>query len=203
MTLHPSPGTDHARPLIVTLATDAATQDSLNALRKAHFPKERSYLDAHVTLFHALPGDDEHAVRESLTSLCAHWQPFPLEWGAPSRHGRVVLVNLVAGLGPLAACHTALRRRWLPRLSNQDKQGFKAHVTILNKTDEEHARRVFDELTKRLPHARQGEAVGLDLWRYMGGPWEHLERFKFEGYQVKPQLAVDTTSTDEFPALGR
>src|SRR6476469_7699644 len=49
---------DH-RPLIVTLLLDDAAQQRFDALRTAHFPAERNHLAAHVTLFHALPGEQE------------------------------------------------------------------------------------------------------------------------------------------------
>lgn len=198
----PHSGDPSTRPLIVTLATDPTTQHTLTALRKAHFPPSRSYLDAHITLFHDLPGDDEPAVRASLAELASRWRPFGFEYGAPSLHGRVVLVNLF-GVASLVACHGAIRRRWLARLGNQDKQGFKAHVTILNKTDEEHAKRVFDEVSRGMPDKRPAQAVGLDMWRYMGGPWEHVERFEFKGAAAQPQKPVNLASNDDFPALGR
>ena len=43
-------------PLIVTLLVDDDAQQHFDALRSEHFPAERNYLRAHVTLFHALPG---------------------------------------------------------------------------------------------------------------------------------------------------
>ena len=43
--------------LIVTLELNPALHAELTRCRTRLFPPERNYLDAHVTLFHALPGD--------------------------------------------------------------------------------------------------------------------------------------------------
>ena len=42
-------------PLIVTATLPPSEFAWADALRRAHFPPERNYLQAHVTLFHALP----------------------------------------------------------------------------------------------------------------------------------------------------
>ena len=43
-------------PLILTAQLPDDMHARYTALRDAHFPPERNYLEAHVTLFHALPG---------------------------------------------------------------------------------------------------------------------------------------------------
>ena len=53
-------------PLILTLALDAATQSWLESMRRAHFPPARNLVPAHVTLFHALPGDQAAAIGAAL-----------------------------------------------------------------------------------------------------------------------------------------
>mgnify|MGYP004351873915 CR=1 FL=1 len=42
-------------PLILTAQLPADLHRWATALRTEHFPPERNYLEAHVTLFHALP----------------------------------------------------------------------------------------------------------------------------------------------------
>ena len=49
--------TTAARPLVVTLALDDDAQARLDALRRTHFPSDRNVVPAHVSLFHALPGE--------------------------------------------------------------------------------------------------------------------------------------------------
>ena len=53
-------------PLILSAVLDARVQRRLDALRRAHFPPDRNHLDAHVTLFHHLPGAEEDAVAEAV-----------------------------------------------------------------------------------------------------------------------------------------
>jgi hypothetical protein len=52
-------------PLIVTLLLDDAAQARFDRLRAAHFPSARNHLAAHVTLFHALPGELLTEVRDA------------------------------------------------------------------------------------------------------------------------------------------
>ncbi len=44
-----------AAPIVITGTMGAADQRYFDALRRAHFPPERNYLSAHITLFHHLP----------------------------------------------------------------------------------------------------------------------------------------------------
>ena len=53
-------------PLILSAVLDAPVQRRLDALRRTHFPPDRNHLDAHVTLFHHLPGAEEDAVAEEV-----------------------------------------------------------------------------------------------------------------------------------------
>ena len=58
-------------PLILSAVLDAPVQQRLNVLRRAHFPAERNHLDAHVTLFHHLPGTEEDAVAAAVEDAVA------------------------------------------------------------------------------------------------------------------------------------
>ena len=49
-------------PLILSAVLDGPVQRRLDALRRTHFPPHRNHLDAHVTLFHHLPGAEEDTV---------------------------------------------------------------------------------------------------------------------------------------------
>lgn len=52
-------------PLILALKLEQPAFERLDALRRAYFPPERNVIPAHLTLFHALPGDQEAAIRET------------------------------------------------------------------------------------------------------------------------------------------
>src|SRR5215212_1599791 len=142
------------RPLILSAVLDAPVQQRLDALRRAHFPAERNHLDAHVTLFHHLPGTEEGAGVRLLGRGVAVWLSSPT----------------------LAALRAALARRWTPWLTPQDRGKRDLHVTVQNKVTPEAARALHAELAGVVVPERT-RAVALALWRYAGGPWEPVARF--------------------------
>jgi 2'-5' RNA ligase len=164
-------------PLILTLLLDPASQSRFDALRRAHFPPERNLLAAHVTLFHALPGDAEQQVRADLAEL-ARRSPFPVGVTGLRSLGRGVAYVLESG--ELAALHRELAARWRDHLTTQDRQPLRAHVTVQNKVPPETARTLLGQLHEHFtPYEAQAE--GLALWRYLGGPWEPVAAERFTG----------------------
>lgn len=169
---------DDRDPFVLTLWLDAGTQDWLDALRRAHFPPERNLVPAHVTLFHALPGDDADEVLAALAEGCRGAAPAAVRIGPPRFLGRGVALEVAAP--DVAALRARLAARWRDRLSPQDRQGWRPHATVQNKVAPERARALHAELAAGLP-VREGRAEGLMLWRYRGGPWEPAGRFGFTG----------------------
>lgn len=164
----PQPG--RVQPLIVTLALDSASQAAFDALREAHFPPERNHLQAHVTLFHALPGEHEDAVRHDLADV-ADRPSYAVRVSGLRSLGRGVAYVLESE--QLAATRQELARRWAPWLTPQDRQRHAPHVTVQNKVAPEAARALLAELSAGFrPYDVRG--TGLALWRYVGGPWEPL-----------------------------
>ncbi len=53
-------------PLIVTVALDEGAFAWFEDLRQTHFPPGRNQVPAHLTLFHALPGEQEAFIAEAL-----------------------------------------------------------------------------------------------------------------------------------------
>ena len=169
------PHAGQVQPLIVTLALDQASQVTFDRLRAAHFPPERNHLAAHVTLFHALPGEHEDAVRQDLAEL-ARRTPYGVRVAGLRSLGRGVAYVLESA--ELAATREELARRWAPWLTPQDRQRHSPHVTVQNKVPPDGARALLQELQRDFaPY--DVTATGLALWRYLGGPWEPLgvERF--------------------------
>ena len=68
------------QPLIVTLTLDAPARERFDALRRRHFPPERNHLAAHLTLFHALPGELEQQVRQDLETAAYLFRADPANW---------------------------------------------------------------------------------------------------------------------------
>ena len=168
--------------MILSVLLDAPMQERLDALRRAHFPPERNHLDAHVTLFHHLPGAEKDAVAAAVAAVALRPAPMVDVTGLRSL-GRGVAVVLASP--ELTAIRAGLARTWAPWLTAQDRAKRDLHVTVQNKVSPEAARALLAELSARFV-AERTRAVALVLWRYRGGPWEPMERFAFTGEDGGP-----------------
>ena len=156
-----------ADPLILTAAFDPRSAQMFQALRDAHFPANLNIVPAHLTLFHHLPGDDHAAILAALHAEAGAALPF--RTGALRFLGRGVAIEVVCP--PLVALRQRLAALWSGRLTAQDRQGFRAHVTVQNKVTASEARATLERLTAGFGGG-SGTIAGLDLWWYRGGPWE-------------------------------
>ena len=165
------------RALVVTLLLDEQAQARFDRLRAEHFPVERNHLAAHVTLFHALPGEQRPAVDAALARAAAR-PPLDVEVTGLQLLGRGVAYRLRSG--ELSALHAGLAAELDPWLTRQDRQRLSPHVTVQNKVEPAVARELRDRLAAGFaPHTVP--ARGLGLWRYLGGPWEPLAEHPFTG----------------------
>jgi 2'-5' RNA ligase len=161
-----------AAPLVVTAVLDALSQQRFDDLRRRHFPPERNQLAAHITLFHALPGEHEAAVGADLADVVG--TAYDVEVCGVRFLGRGVAYDLRSP--ELHVARQELARRWAPWLTPQDRQRFRAHVTVQNKVAPDVARRLHGQLAAAFaPYVVRVE--GLALWRYLGGPWEPVGSF--------------------------
>jgi len=168
---------DIAPPLILTLKLDAESFAAFDDLRREHFPPERNFLRAHVTLFHALPGEHESSIRETLYRVCVQTEAMKTAFPKLRFMGRGVAVEL--DCPPLIKLKNNLTKHWHAWLSAQDRQGFRPHVTIQNKVAPEEARSLYNHLAGNW-QPLEGRGEGLMLWYYMGRNWKHAADFAFE-----------------------
>lgn len=161
------------RPLVVTLALPEDVQERLDGLRREWFPSGRTAVGAHLTLFHAVPGDLEDQVRVDLAEVAAPG-PVALRFTGVTSLGRGAAYAVESP--DLARRHAELQRLWWPHLTRQDQQRLRAHVTLQNKVEPAVARTTVETLRASF-HPSDVDAPGFDLWRYDGGPWTHLARF--------------------------
>ncbi|MBP0445189.1 2'-5' RNA ligase family protein [Roseomonas sp. SSH11] len=165
-------------PLILSLGFDPASFARLDGLRRAHFPADRNLIPAHLTLFHALPGEAREEIEANLATATAGTAPVALRMAGLRPLGRGVAIEVEAPA--LAALRRLLAQHWAGWLTRQDAQGWRPHVTIQNKVAPEAARSLLDELAQDFtPWEARGEA--LLLWHYRGGPWEEAAAFPFLG----------------------
>ena len=164
-------------PLILTLALHADDQARFERLRRLHFPPGRNLIPAHATLFHHLPGPQIEAVQDAIEARCAV-PPFSVAVAGLRFLGRGVAYALESP--QLTALRAGLAREWDGWLTPQDRQGYRPHVTVQNKASPDTARALHANLQAAFaPFTIRAE--GLDLWRYLGGPWERQSRHPFRG----------------------
>ena len=131
-------------PLIVTAKLDAASFKFFDELRRRHFPPERNFLSAHVTLFHHLPGDEIAVAEDVLSSLASSQSAIRLEFSSVRFLGRGTAVEIESA--ELNSLRGKLANEWRDWLTAQDKQKFKPHVTVQNKVGAEEAKILFEQL---------------------------------------------------------
>jgi hypothetical protein len=147
-------------------------------LRRRHFPKERSFIPAHLTLFHHLPGQEVDAVLGTVRGLAAGEVPMRLEVVGLRFMGRGGAYRIESSA--LVAWRGRLAEAFAPWLGSQDRRPFRPHVTVQNKVPAEVARALYAELaTGFAPFLAEGTAALL--WRYRGGAWEAVAALPFRG----------------------
>ncbi|MET9002511.1 2'-5' RNA ligase family protein [Amycolatopsis sp. NPDC004169] len=167
-----------AEPIVITLAVDEHAQAAWNTLRRRWFPPERLKVDAHLTLFHALPGEHLPAILADSAEVAGGIPPFELTVAGVRSLGRGVALDV--GSPALLRLHAALRARWASWLTPQDAQPLKPHVTVQNKVRPETAAETLREV-QRDPGPPTATATGLAVWRYVGGPWTFAAAVPFAG----------------------
>lgn len=140
--------------------------DRLDQLRSAYFPKDRNFLKAHVTLFHAAPLE-----LVSVWNLPA--KSLDIEFGEPFFIGK--------GFAVKARCLELCN--WRQSLLNsglaftaQDLALRQLHVTIQNKVDPVKAKSDFEKF-KQVWTPITSRVIGIETWNYENGPWRHLQTY--------------------------
>lgn len=163
---------------MVTLVVDERARTAWNSRRRRWFPPERLLVDAHLTLFHALPGERAATVLADCAEIARATAPFELTVTGPRSLGRGVALDVRSP--ELARLHADLRARWESCLTRQDAQPFKPHVTLQNKVSAEVAAETLTAV-RADPGPVVAKAAGVRMWWYRGGPWEPVATELFAG----------------------
>ena len=157
---------------ILTAELDPDSFAWLDGLRRAHFPVERNWLPAHLTLFHRL----SPAQTDRLDDLVIPTSAVPVAFDDVVLLGFGVAVRVRSPVlaGIRAAAQTAMGGEF----SRQDSQNWRAHVTVQNKVTADAARRLHRDLESGFV-PRSGTVTGLLVWAYLGGPWRLMRRLPF------------------------
>lgn len=157
------------RPLILTAKMEPRAFGRFQALRERHFPADRNQVPAHVTLFHHLPGVEEPAIVDRLKSIARGTRAPRVEVTGLRSLGRGVAYDLRSPA--LDGLRAELAHAWHTLLTPQDRAGFRPHVTVQNKVEAREAKLLFAMLSLEF-QPWSFHADGLQLWRYLDGPWE-------------------------------
>lgn len=163
-------------PLIVTALLPPDLHRWATDLRNRHFPAERNWLEAHVTLFHALPPSAEPEVVAALKCEAASAAPIPGRIEGVMSMGRGTAIRLASPA--LIAVRDRLAEQFYGLLTAQDAHRPRLHVTVQNKVEPKEAKALQAELITRV-EPRDLTFRGLGLYRYRGGPWEYVRDFTF------------------------
>jgi 2'-5' RNA ligase len=145
-------------------------------LRQQHFPPARNFLPAHITLFHALPGEQKISIQQTLQALCSRRPVLSLTFPKVRSLGKGVAITVESP--ELIQLHQHLAKTWQAWLSRQDQQRYQPHITIQNKVTPDAAQQLHQQLAGTW-QLWQGYGEGLLLWYYQGGPWELAHEFAF------------------------
>ncbi len=171
MSIQPEPA-----PIIVTALFGHQDAAWLTGLRRQHFPPERNYLDAHLTLFHhiapALADELKQRLRAETRGVQA---PRAMLAGVMSL-GRGTAFRVESP--DLIAIRARLADAFSGMLMPQDQAGWRPHVTIQNKVEPAAARALKAQMEADFA-PRPLAIAGLATWWYRGGPWEPLSRHMF------------------------
>jgi hypothetical protein len=163
-------------PLILTATLDPASLAFFDARRRALFPPERNHLAAHLTLFHALPHHRLDEIARLLGDIAAEHAPIPFEATEVVSLGRGAAYRIRSPA--LMALRSALAAGFAADLTPQDRAKRELHVTVQNKVAPALARQTVERLRAEFAPFG-GEALGLELHEYAGGPWRPLASFAF------------------------
>ena len=165
-------------PLILTALLPTNLHNWATRLRDEHFPADRNFLEAHVTLFHALPPQCEDEMRDLGKRLARETAPVPARITGLMPMGKGTAIRIESS--DLLDLRAEIAEHFHGMLTGQDQHAPRLHVTIQNKVSIEQAKELQSELAGAIEE-RSFAFRGLGLWRYCGGPWEAVREFVFRG----------------------
>jgi 2'-5' RNA ligase superfamily len=165
-------------PIIVTAQMGKSDQAAFNALRQQHFPPERNYLDAHITLFHHLPPTHLPEIKARLAAMTRECPPPHAMLSEVMMLGRGVAFRVECP--ELLAMRDALAEDFTGLLTPQDQARPRLHITVQNKVEPPVAKKLHAELSARF-EPRPLAITGLSAYYYRGGRWEAIQSWRFSG----------------------
>ena len=170
--------TEGDAPLILTAELPKDLHRWATRLRTEHFPPERNYLEAHVTLFHALPPQYEEEACDYLKQLVSEFAPIEARLEGIMSLGGGTALKLSSI--DMLTLRDQIADRFHGLLAQQDQHRPRLHVTIQNKVAAKEAK-ALQQVLEFTVEPCDFRFAGLALHRYRGGPWDFVRRFAFRG----------------------
>ena len=165
-------------PIIVTAQMGPSDQAWADGLRRAHFPPERNYLAAHITLFHHLPPGQLPDIKARLAAMARAYAP-PIATSSEVMFlGRGVAFRIDSPA--LLAMRADLADGFHGLLIPQDQARPRLHITVQNKVEPLVAKALYAALCATFV-PRTLPIIGLAAHYYRGGPWETIQQWRFSG----------------------
>ncbi len=164
-------------PLVLTFSMEEVSFDRLDTWRSKYFPKERNHLKAHLTIYHQLPGQRIHELRELLSAVSQLQTAIPVKFSSLLLRQGFLGVRVESE--KLNETKLNLDKILDSYLRVQDRKEYKPHVTLSNFGSPKEALRSFAELEKIFV-PWDGYLTGMALFHYRGGPWEHDSSYFFD-----------------------
>lgn len=165
-------------PIIITAAMGKGDQAWADALRQAHFPPERNFLKAHITLFHHLPPGALPEIKTRLAAMARENGPPPAMLSEVMLMGRGVAFRV--DCPALLAMRDELAEGFAGLLTPQDQIRPRLHITVQNKVEPREAKTLYAELSASF-QPRPLAISGLAASYYRAGPWEAIQNWSFSG----------------------
>ena len=169
---------DDLAPLILTALLPKDLHSWATNLRDCHFPPERNFLEAHVTLFHALPPHYAGEIADLCKQMARDLAPIDGEMIGLMPLGKGTAIKLESE--ELLILRDNIAEHFHGLLTGQDQHRPRLHITIQNKVTIEEAKALQSELAGHVEPCRFAFR-GLGLHRYRGGPWEARGEYVFRG----------------------
>ena len=165
-------------PIIITATMGKADQIWADTLRAKHFPPERNFLKAHITLFHHLPPLHWPEIKTRLAAIARECTQPPATLSDVMLLGRGVAYRV--DCPDLLAMRDELAEELTGLLTPQDQARPRLHITIQNKVEPVVAKALYAKISADF-RPRPFTITGLSAYYYRGGPWEAIQNWSFSG----------------------
>lgn len=172
---------------MLSLILDAQATETLTALRTAYFPAHRNHLNAHITLFHALPPSEQ--LFTLLESTLKDTKQFNIGLGDPFLFKNETGVALNLKSFKAIKLHEELSNALYyarVNLTEQDSRQMRSlHVTVCNKEKPEKAKDIMKEVQGKMEQLKKDmpvvKGLGVKAWEYLpDASWKPIKEYLFK-----------------------